>query len=198
MAVPPPALLRIEARIHVIREQRVMLDADLAELYGVPTKALVQAVKRNIARFPEDFIFQLSGEEFAALRSQTVTSNTGRGGRRTAPYAFTEQGVAMLSSVLGSQRAIAVNIEIMRTFVRVRALAATHGDLAQRLSELEDKTEALAMQHDTFSRNTRAQLKQVFDALRELMTPPEPPKRPIGFVTPEDKGKKPTSSKRKT
>jgi hypothetical protein len=198
MAVPPPALLRIEARIHVIREQRVMLDADLAELYGVPTKALVQAVKRNIARFPEDFIFQLSAEEFAALRSQTVTSNTGRGGRRTAPYAFTEQGVAMLSSVLGSQRAIAVNIEIMRTFVRVRALAATHGDLAQRLSELEDKTEALAMQHDTFSRNTRAQLKQVFDALRELMTPPEPPKRPIGFVTPEDKGKKPTSSKRKT
>lgn len=188
----------IQSRILSLREQRVMLDADLAELYGVPTKALVQAVKRNIARFPEDFMFQLSAEEFAALRSQTVTSNTGRGGRRTAPYAFTEQGVAMLSSVLGSQRAIAVNIEIMRTFVRVRALAATHGDLAQRLAELENTTEALAQQHDTFSRNTRAQLKQVFDALRELMTPPEPPKRPIGFVTPEDKGKKPTSSKRKT
>jgi DNA-binding PadR family transcriptional regulator len=125
------------------------------------------------------------------LRSQFVTSNTeGRGGRRTAPYAFTEQGVAMLSSVLGSTRAIAVNIEIMRTFVRVRALAATHGDLAKRLAELEDKTEALAMNHDTFSRNTRAQLKQVFDALRELMTPPDPPKRPIGFINPEDKGKK--------
>ena len=178
----------------MLREQRVMLDADLAELYGVQTKVLVQAVKRNRSRFPEDFMFQLSAEEFAALRSQFVTSNIeGRGGRRTAPYAFTEQGVAMLSSVLGSPRAIAVNIEIMRTFVHVRALAITHGDLAKRLAELEDKTEALAMNHDTFSRNTRAQLKQVFDALRELMTPPDPPdppKRPIGFVTPEDKGKK--------
>ncbi len=188
----------IQSRILSLREQRVMLDADLAQLYGVETRVLVQAVKRNLARFPEDFMFQLTADEWAALRSQTVISNAeGRGGRRTAPYAFTEQGVAMLSSVLGSQRAIAVNIEIMRTFVRVRALAATHGDLAQRLAELENTTEALAQQHDTFSRNTRAQLKQVFDALRELMTPPEPPKRPIGFVTPEDKGKKPTSAKRK-
>jgi hypothetical protein len=93
----------------------------------------------------------------------------------------------MLSTVLGSPRAIAINIEIMRTFVKVRQLASSHGDLAKRLSELEDKTEALAMQHDTFSRNTRAQLKQVFDAIRELMTPPDPPKRPIGFVTPEEK-----------
>lgn len=168
-----------------------MLDADLAQLYGVETRVLVQAVKRNLARFPEDFMFQLSAQEWAALRSQSVISNTeGRGGRRTAPYAFTEQGVAMLSTVLGSPRAIAVNIEIMRTFVRVRALAATHGDLAKRLAELEDKTEALAMNHDTFSRNTRNQLKQVFDALRELMTPPDPPKRPIGFINPEDKGSK--------
>ena len=161
-----------------------MLDADLADLYGVQTKVLVQAVKRNIARFSQDFMFQLSADEFAALRSQTVTSNTGRGGRRTAPYAFTEQGVAMLSSVLGSPRAIGVNIEIMRTFVRVRELAVTHGELAKRLSELEEKTEVLSMRHDTFSSNTRNQLKQVFDALRELMTPPAPPKRPIGFVTP--------------
>ena len=184
----------IQSRILALREQRVMLDADLAQLYGVETRVLVQAVKRNLARFPEDFMFQLSTEEWAALRSQSVISNTeGRGGRRTAPYAFTEQGVAMLSTVLGSPRAIAVNIEIMRTFVRVRALAATHGDLAKRLAELEDKTEALAMNHDTFSRNTRAQLKQVFDALRELMTPPDPPKRPIGFVTHEDKGSKKTS-----
>lgn len=186
----------IGSRILTLREQRVMIDADLAELYGVPTKALVQAVKRNLARFPGDFMFQLSAEEFAALRSQTVTSNAssppGRGGRRTAPYAFTEQGVAMLSSVLSSPRAIAVNIEIMRTFVRVRALATTHADLAQRLAELEDKTEALAQNHDTFSRNTRAQLKQVFDALRELMTPPDPPKRPIGFVTHQNQEKKGT------
>ena len=184
----------IGSRILTLREQRVMLDADLAELYGVQTKVLVQAVKRNLARFPGDFMFALTAEEWAALRSQSVTSNAGnppgRGGRRTAPYAFTEQGVAMLSSVLGSPRAIAVNIEIMRTFVRVRALAVTHGDLAKRLAELEDKTEALAMNQETFSRNARNQLKQVFDALRELMTPPDPPKRPIGFVTPEDKGKK--------
>ena len=179
----------IGSRILTLREQRVILDADLAELYGVATKVLVQAVKRNLARFPEDFMFQLSAKEFAALRSQTVTSSAGHGGRRTAPYAFTEQGVAMLSSVIGSTRAIAVNIEIMRTFVRVRALAANHGELAKRLSELEDKTEALAINHDTFSRYTRNQLEQVFDALRELMTPPDPPKRPIGFVTPEDKGK---------
>jgi hypothetical protein len=186
----------IGSRILMLREQRVMLDADLADLYGVQTKVLVQAVKRNLVRFPQDFMFQLSAEEFAVLRSQSVTSNAeGRGGRRTAPYAFTEQGVAMLSSVLGSPRAIAVNIEIMRTFVRVRALAATHGDLAKRLAELEDKTEALAMKHDTFSRNTRAQLKQVFDALRELMTPPDPPKRPIGFINPEDKGSKKTGGR---
>ena len=189
----------IQSRILALREQRVMLDADLAQLYSVETRVLVQAVKRNLARFPEDFMFQLSAQEWAALRSQSVISNTeGRGGRRTAPYAFTEQGVAMLSTVLGSPRAIAVNIEIMRTFVRVRALAATHGDLAKRLAELEDKTEALAMNHDTFSRNTRNQLREVFDALRELMTPPDPPKRPIGFVTPEDKGKKTSGARLKT
>jgi hypothetical protein len=180
----------IQSRILDLRQQRVMLDADLAQLYGVETRVLVQAVKRNLGRFPEDFMFQLNAEEFKALRSQTVISNAGRGGRRTPPYAFTEQGVAMLSSVLGSARAVAVNIEIMRTFVRVRALAATHGDLAKRLNDLEEKTEALAMQHDSFSRNTRNQLKQVFDAIRELMTPPDPPKRPIGFVTPLEKSKK--------
>jgi hypothetical protein len=180
----------IQTRILVLREQRVMVDADLAQLYGVETRVLVQAVKRNLSRFPKDFMFQLSAQEFEELRSQTVISNPGRGGRRTAPYAFTEQGVAMLSSVLGSARAIAVNIEIMRTFVRVRALAAAHGALAKRLNELEDKTEALAMQHDTFSRNTRNQLKQVFDAIRELMTPPDPPRRPIGFVTPDEKDDK--------
>jgi hypothetical protein len=191
----------IGSRILTLRDQRVMIDADLAELYGVQTKVLVQAVKRNLVRFPADFMFQLSAEEWEVLRSQSVTSNaagsSGRGGRRTAPYAFTEQGVAMLSSVLGSTRAIAVNIEIMRTFVRVRALAVTHADLAKRLAELEDKTDGLALSHDTFSRNTRAQLKQVFDALRELMTPPDPPKRPIGFVTPQEKGKKTEGAKRR-
>jgi hypothetical protein len=177
----------IARHILALRDQRVMLDADLAALYGVETKVLVQTVKRNSERFPGDFMFQLDAQEWASLRSQFVTSNTGRGGRRYAPYAFNEQGVAMLSSVLNSTRAIAINIEIMRAFVQVRSMAATHQDLARQLAELQDKTESLAMQHDTFSRNTRAQLKQVFDALRELMTPPDPPKRPIGFITPEDK-----------
>ncbi len=169
-------------------------DADLAALYGLETKVLVQAIRRNSERFPGDFMFQLDTQEWAALRPQFVTSNTGRGGRRYAPYAFTEQGVAMLSSVLNSPRAIAINIEIMRAFAQVRSMAATHQGLARQLSELQDKTEALAMQHDTFSRNTRAQPKQVFDALRELMTPPEPPKRPIGFITPEDKKDAPKGS----
>ena len=189
-----PLQPHIESRILALREQRVMLDADLALLYGVETRVLVQAIKRNTARFPADFMFQLSPEEFANLRSQFVISSSGYGGRRYAPYAFTEQGVAMLSTVLGSPRAIAINIEIMRTFVKVRALATTHQDLAKRLGELEEKTESLSMQHDTFSRNTRAQLKQIFDAIRDLMTPPDPPKRPIGFVQPEVKKNKPTSN----
>jgi hypothetical protein len=193
----------IQSRILSLRNQRVMLDADLAQLYGVETRAVVQAVKRNAQRFPADFMFQLDADEWGSLRSQTVISNAagvgvGRGGRRTAPYAFTEQGVAMLSSVLSSERAVAVNIEIMRTFVRVRELAATHQDLAKRLAELEMKTEGLELTHDAFSRNTRNQLKQVFDAIRELMAPPEPPKRPIGFVTQEDEPSKPTGSKAKT
>ena len=182
-----PALQpHIARHILLLREQRVMLDAELATLYGVETKVLVQAIKRNLERFPIDFMFQLDADEYAALRSQFVTSNVGRGGRRYAPYAFTEQGVAMLSSVLNSPRAIAINIEIMRAFVQVRATLASHQDLAKQLSELQDKTESLAMSHETFSRNTRNQLKQVFDTLRELMTPPEPHKRPIGFVHPKE------------
>jgi hypothetical protein len=176
----------IARHILSLREQRVMLDAELAALYGVETKVLVQATKRNLERFPADFMFQLTAEEFANLRSQFVTSSSGYGGRRYAPYAFTEQGVAMLSSVLNSPRAIAINIEIMRAFVQVRAFAASHQDLATQLAELQDKTESLAMSHETFSRNTRAQLREVFDTLRELMTPPEPKKRPIGFITPDD------------
>ena len=150
---------------------------------------LVQSIKRNLERFPADFMFQLSAQEFANLRSQFVTSSSGYGGRRYAPYAFTEQGVAMLSSVLNSQRAIAINIEIMRAFVQVRSMAATHQDLAKQLAELQDKTESLAMSHETFSRNTKAQLREVFETLRELMTPATAPKRPIGFVHPLDAAK---------
>jgi len=166
-------------------------------LYGVETKVLLQAVKRNLERFPEDFMFQLTNQEFNVLRSQSVTSSSGAletlrwGGRRTAPYAFTEQGVAMLSSILSSPQAVQVNIAIMRAFVKLRELAMTHHDLATQLNALEEKTELMSLQHDSFARNTRVQLKQVFDAIRELMTPPEPQKkRPIGFITGEEKPKK--------
>jgi len=184
----------ITLRILSMREQRVILDADLAALYDVPTKRFNEAVKRNLAKFPADFMFTLTDDEFAALRSQSATSNAGRGGRRYAPRVFTEHGALMAAMILSSPRAIEISVYVVRAFVKLRELAATHSDLAKRLDELENKTEALAMQHDTFSRNTRNQLKQVFDALRELMTPPDPPKRPIGFVTTDDKGKKTSGS----
>ncbi len=157
---------RIERSILLIREHKVLLDADLAELYGVETRVLVQAVKRNADRFPDDFMFQLSDDEFENLRSQSVMSSSW-GGRRSPPYAFTEQGVAMLSSVLRSKRAVQVNIEIMRAFVRLRQILRTHEDLARKLLEME--------------RRYDAQFKVVFDAIRQLMAPPKKPKRkPIG------------------
>ena len=187
MTSTPPLQPAIQSRILELRGRRVMLDADLARLYGVETRALVQSVKRNAARFPGDFVFQLSVAEAANLTSQFVISRSGHGGRRTLPYAFTEQGVAMLSSVLGSPRAIAVNIEIMRTFVRIRELAETHADLADRLGDLERKTEALARQHEGLSQETRLQLKAVREALRALIAAPEPSRRPIGFVPAQEK-----------
>ncbi|WP_116810254.1 ORF6N domain-containing protein [Steroidobacter cummioxidans] len=162
---------RISHSILMLRGQRVLLDANLAVLYGVPTRALVQAVKRNLRRFPEDFMFQLTADEWATLRSQLVTSNEGRGGRRYAPHAFTEQGVAMLSSVLKSSHAIAVNIEIMRAFVRMRELLASNKELAQKLTELERKIDS----HDQA-------IVGILEAIRELMHTPEPKKRPIGFT----------------
>ena len=154
--------------ILVIRGQKVMLDSDLAALYGVETKVLNQAVRRNIERFPEDFMFQLTSDEAERLRSQSVTSKSGRGGRRTAPYAFTEQGVAMLSSVLSSPSAIRVNIEIMRAFVRLRQMATSNADLARKLNALERKYDG--------------QFKIVFAAIRELTEPPiKKRSRRIGF-----------------
>ena len=151
-----------------------MLDADLAALYGVDTKVFVQAVRRNVDRFPADFMFQLTKQEFDNLRSQIVTSSWG--GRRYPPYAFTEQGVAMLSSVLRSKRAIRVNVEIMRAFVQLRRMLASHADLARKLSALEKKYDE--------------QFKVVFDAIRELMVPPEPKKKgEIGFSPSRDKRK---------
>lgn len=201
MSAKPAAHLpvaSVTSYIRVIREQKVLLDTDLAALYGVTTSGLVQAVKRNVDRFPADFMFQLDAGEWEALRSQSVISNGGRGGRRYAPYAFTEQGVAMLSSVLGSPQAIAVNIEIMRAFVRLREVIISNKELALRLDELENKTELMSLKTDTFEHNTRVQLKQIFDATRELMVPPEPAaKRPIGFVTPGEAPTKPKAAKTK-
>lgn len=162
-----------------------MFDSDLAGLYGVETRVLVQAVKRNLERFPVDFMFQLTPDELANLRSQSVISSWG--GRRYPPYAFTEQGVAMLSSVLKSPQAIAVNIEVVRIFVRLRGILSSNTELSAKLEAMERRTELLALEHDTFAQNTRAQLKQVFEAIRSLMAPPEPPKRrPIGFIKPKD------------
>ena len=158
---------RVERMILSLRGERVMLDADLAALYGVETKLLTRAARRNKDRFPPDFMFQLTPKEHAALRIQIGTSNAGRGGRRYAPYAFTEQGVAMLSSVLRSKRAVAVNVEIMRAFVRLRGMLAGHADLARKLAALERKYDA--------------QFKSVFDAIRRLMLPEGKPRRPIGF-----------------
>jgi len=158
---------QIESRIFVIRGQKVMLSMHLAELYEVEPRALVQAVKRNIERFPEDFMFQLGPEEFANLKSQIVISSWG--GIRAAPYAFTEQGVSMLSSILRSDRAIQVNIEIMRAFVRLRQILASNAELAGKLAALEKKYDI--------------QFKAVFDAIRQFMTPLDPKKkRPIGFA----------------
>lgn len=163
---------RIENCIYLLRGQRVMLDDDLAMLYEVETKTLNRAVKRNLRRFPEDFMFQLSAKEFENLRYQFGTSRWG--GRRYPPYAFTEQGVAMLSSVLNSKRAIQVNIEIMRAFVRLRQMLGSNAELARKLAALEKKYDA--------------QFRVVFDAIRELMTPPVPKKkRSIGFAPWEDK-----------
>ena len=128
---------RIENRIFLLRGEKVMFDFHLAELYGVETKVLLQAVQRNIGRFPDDFMFRIDHQEFATLRSQIVTSKPGRGGTRYAPYAFTEQGVAMLASVLRSERAVLVNIAIVRAFVKLRRLLSTHVELARKLAALE-------------------------------------------------------------
>lgn len=158
---------RIRQSIFLIRGQKVMLDVHLADLYEVETRALVQAVTRNRTRFPRDFMFQLTKREFASLRSQIVISNI-RGGRRSAPYAFTEHGVAMLSSVLRSNRAISVNIEIVRAFVYLRQIISEHADLAKRIDELEELYDG--------------KFQIVFDAIRGLLQPPAREKKRIGYL----------------
>jgi hypothetical protein len=173
----PSTAPAIESRIFLLRGHKAMLDADIAELYGVPTGVLVQAVTRNRERFPPDFLFQLTEQEFMNLKSQSVISSLTRikrwGGRRTLPYAFSEQGVAMLSSVLRSRRAIAVNIAIMRAFVRLKTIAGLNSEVAKKLDELEARVAG----HD-------ATIASIVRAIRELASPPEPKtKRRIGFVT---------------
>lgn len=163
----------------------MLLDSHLATLFGVETRRLNEQVRRNRARFPDDFIFELTPEEFANLKSQSATSSWG--GRRKLPLAFTEHGAIMAASVLNTPRAVEASVYVVRAFVQLRELVRTHQALSDRLNELEEKTEALSMQQDTFSRNTRNQLKQVFDALRELMEPASSPKHPIGFILHEEK-----------
>jgi hypothetical protein len=162
----------IERKIYLIRGCKVMLDSDLAELYEVPTKALNQAVRRNLDRFPPDFMFQLNNEELENLRSQSVTSSSSHGGRRNAPYAFTEHGVAMLSSVLASKRAVALNTLIIRAFVRLREYLATHKDFARKLEDIE------RTQHEH-----SAHIEQIYGYIQRLLEPPsEGAKRRIGFM----------------
>jgi hypothetical protein len=157
---------RVTEKIYLIRGMRVMLDRDLAKLYGVETKVFKQAVKRNINRFPEDFMFELTGDEFKNLRSQFVTSSWG--GSRYAPMAFTEQGVAMLSSVLKSDRAVQVNIQIMRAFIKMRQMYISHDDLKQKIIAMERKYDK--------------QFQIVFEAIKQLLQEDEKPKRKIGYV----------------
>jgi len=157
----------IESKIFFLRGKRVMLDRDLAILYGVETRALNQAVRRNMRRFPEDFMFQLTKEEMESWKSQIVISNREKMGLRRRPYAFTEQGVAMLSSVLNSDRAIQVNIQIMRTFTKLREMLLAHKDLKRKIEDMEKKYDY--------------QFKIVFDAIKQLLEPPTEPKGKIGF-----------------
>jgi hypothetical protein len=162
---------RIAQSIRVLRDQKVLLDSELAQLYAVTAKVLNQAVKRNRDRFPDDFMFQLTASETSALNwSQSVTSSSKHRGKVYRPYAFTEQGVAMLSSVLKSERAVKVNIAIMRAFVKLRETLETNRELARKFSELENKVG----KHDE-------EIAAIIDAIRQLMAPPEKPRREIGF-----------------
>jgi phage regulator Rha-like protein len=183
--LPVPVEL-VARRIRVIRGQRVMLDGDLAELYQVPTKRLNEAVKRNIARFPEDFMFQLTSEETESLRSQIATSNEGRGGRRSLPYAFTEHGVAMLSSVLNSDRAVQMNISIIRAFIKLREVLAANKALAQKIEQLSAKQKDHAELFEIVIADIQKLDQKFTKEIRRLKAPRR--RRPrIGFHLPDEK-----------
>lgn len=186
----------ITQRILILRGQKVLLDADLAALYGVETRRLNEQVRRNLGKFPEDFIFEVSNEEVSNLKSHFATSSWG--GRRKLPLAFTEHGAIMAATVLRSPRAVEVSVYVVRAFVRLRELAMSNIEFALRLDELENKTELISLKHETFEHSTRVQLKQVIEALRELTTPPPAPvKRPIGFIIADDPPTKPKAAKKK-
>ena len=176
------AIDAIAGRIAIMRGQRVIVDADLAALYGVPTKRLNEQVRRNAERFPEDFMFQLAQEEWDALRSQIATLKTGRGQhRKYLPFAFTEHGAIMAATVLNSPRAVEVSIYVVRAFVQLRELLTGHKELAKRLDQLEARMERKLITQDQA-------IAGILDAIRQLMaSPPIPKKRPIGFITPQDK-----------
>jgi hypothetical protein len=185
----------IASRILTIRGVRVIVDADLALLYGVPTKRLNEQVKRNAARFPADFMFQMTADEKAE-----VVANCDHLAHlkfaKSLPFAFTEFGAIQAANVLNSPQAVEMGVYVVRAFVQLREVLLGHREMSKRLDALEQKSEALALAHDAFSRNTRAQLKQVFEAIREIMSPPDPPKRPIGFVSHEEtKSRKPKSKR---
>jgi|SRR5215475_2143321 len=169
----------VESRILLVRNHKVLLDADLAELYGVPVKQLNQQVKRNKERFPADFMFQLTPAEHATLRSQIVTSKPGRGGRRYPPYAFTEHGAIMAATVLNSERAVEMSVFVVRAFVRLREMLANNHELAAKIDELERRLDT----HD-------ASIQDLIEAIKELMAPDPPTSRRIGFQLPA--GKKPS------
>jgi ORF6N domain len=168
----------VESRILLLRHQRVILDTDIADLYGVPVKVLNQQVKRNRERFPADFVFRLTSKEDEVLRSQFVTSKQGRGGRRYAPYAFTEHGAIMAATVLNSERAVQMSVFVVRAFVRLREMLATNRKLAGKIDELENRLDT----HDST-------IQDLIDAIKELMKPEDPPRKSIGFQIPAGKNR---------
>src|ERR1700734_1343032 len=170
--------IAVESRILSLRQQRVILDANLAGLYGVPVRILNQQVKRNRERFPPDFVFQLTAKEHEVLRSQIVISKEGRGGRRYAPYAFTEHGAVMAATVLNSERAVEMSVFVVRAFVRLREMLATNRRLAGKIGELENRLDT-----------SDSPIKELIEAIKELMTPKEPPRSRIGFQLPSSQAK---------
>lgn len=195
LANTPAPLIQIEKRIVLLRGQRVMIDADLAALYGVVTKRLNEQVKRNAERFPQDFMFTLTAEEKAE-----VVANCDHLAKlkfsKALPFAFTEHGAIQAANVLASPQAIEMGVYVVRAFVKLREMVVSNKDLAQRLDELESKADLIEVKHDNFEHNIRVQLKEVFAAIRELSAPPEPAKkRPIGFVTLDERPDKSNASK---